>query len=130
MTTTLSLKVLRSARRCNYATLSTSKTATCLTVVPNTNRKCLHFETWPESKKLCQLTVSCGGRSSRAFGSNAAQAQTECPHFTSSNRETEVKAASSTITTETLINDEWDKALPYEDIPGPKPMPILGNTWR
>jgi hypothetical protein len=25
---------------------------------------------------------------------------------------------------------EWDFAKPFEDIPGPKPLPIIGNTWR
>lgn len=25
---------------------------------------------------------------------------------------------------------EWQNALAYNEIPGPKPMPILGNTWR
>ncbi|CAD7013946.1 unnamed protein product [Ceratitis capitata] len=25
---------------------------------------------------------------------------------------------------------EWQNALPYNEIPGPKPIPILGNTWR
>jgi hypothetical protein len=25
---------------------------------------------------------------------------------------------------------EWGYAKPFEDIPGPKPLPILGNTWR
>nr|UPO37781.1 cytochrome P450 301a1 [Liriomyza trifolii] len=25
---------------------------------------------------------------------------------------------------------DWENALPYEAIPGPKPLPILGNTWR
>lgn len=25
---------------------------------------------------------------------------------------------------------EWQNALPYHEIPGPKPIPILGNTWR
>ncbi|KAJ8962682.1 hypothetical protein NQ318_001079 [Aromia moschata] len=24
----------------------------------------------------------------------------------------------------------WDEALPFEAIPGPKPLPILGNNWR
>lgn len=27
-------------------------------------------------------------------------------------------------------NCEWDDAIPYKDIPGPKPLPLLGNTWR
>jgi hypothetical protein len=25
---------------------------------------------------------------------------------------------------------EWDFAKPFEDIPGPKPLPIIGNMWR
>lgn len=24
----------------------------------------------------------------------------------------------------------WDEALPYKSIPGPKPLPIIGNVWR
>lgn len=24
----------------------------------------------------------------------------------------------------------WDEALPYETMPGPKPIPFLGNLWR
>jgi hypothetical protein len=26
--------------------------------------------------------------------------------------------------------EEWSYAKPFEDIPGPKPLPIIGNTWR
>lgn len=26
--------------------------------------------------------------------------------------------------------EEWNRALPYEAIPGPTPLPLLGNTWR
>jgi hypothetical protein len=26
--------------------------------------------------------------------------------------------------------EEWDYAKPFEDIPGPKPLPIIGNAWR
>jgi len=26
--------------------------------------------------------------------------------------------------------EEWDYAKPFEDIPGPKPLPIIGNGWR
>lgn len=25
---------------------------------------------------------------------------------------------------------EWNSAVPYKDVPGPKPIPFLGNTWR
>lgn len=38
------------------------------------------------------------------------------------------------ISVENLVekskNLEWDEAIPYKDIPGPKPLPLLGNTWR
>jgi hypothetical protein len=26
--------------------------------------------------------------------------------------------------------EEWDYAKPFEDIPGPKPLPTIGNMWR
>lgn len=26
--------------------------------------------------------------------------------------------------------ENWSSALPFEKIPGPKPIPLLGNTWR
>ena len=26
--------------------------------------------------------------------------------------------------------EEWEYAKPFEDIAGPKPLPIIGNTWR
>nr|QTC11267.1 cytochrome P450 301A1 [Phenacoccus solenopsis] len=29
-----------------------------------------------------------------------------------------------------LADVEFSKAKPYSDVPGPKPIPILGNTWR
>lgn len=24
----------------------------------------------------------------------------------------------------------WDKAKPFDSIPGPKPLPLIGNIWR
>lgn len=135
MTTTLSVKMFRNACRCNYVTSTTNKTAIIQTVVPKDSRKCLHFATLVESNKLGHFTVFCASKDSRTFASNAAQAQTECPHLSPRYEAREVKSnSSSSITAETApktaIDNEWDKALPYEAIPGPKPIPILGNTWR
>lgn len=31
---------------------------------------------------------------------------------------------------ETLDGVSLENALPYHEIPGPKAIPILGNTWR
>lgn len=28
------------------------------------------------------------------------------------------------------IHIEWEKALPFEEIPGPKSLPLVGNMWR
>ena len=28
------------------------------------------------------------------------------------------------------VHDEWESAKPFEDIPGPKPLAIIGNLWR
>lgn len=27
-------------------------------------------------------------------------------------------------------NHEWLNAIPYAQVPGPKPVPLLGNSWR
>lgn len=26
--------------------------------------------------------------------------------------------------------EDWDDAKPFESLPGPKPLPIIGNSWR
>lgn len=28
------------------------------------------------------------------------------------------------------IGSAWDEAIPYKNVPGPKALPLLGNTWR
>lgn len=34
-------------------------------------------------------------------------------------------------TVEPKVEDsKWSTAKPYSAIPGPKPLPLLGNTWR
>lgn len=31
---------------------------------------------------------------------------------------------------EVPLDYQWARAKPYEEIPGPRPAPLLGNTWR
>ncbi|XP_068143718.1 probable cytochrome P450 301a1, mitochondrial [Drosophila tropicalis] len=50
---------------------------------------------------------------------NSTEAAAACPHLLGTEGG---EGASSTR--------EWQNALPYNEIPGPKPLPILGNTWR
>jgi hypothetical protein len=41
-----------------------------------------------------------------------------------------LKRCNSTAAFAQARPEEWDFAKPFEDIPGPKPLPIIGNTWR
>jgi hypothetical protein len=36
------------------------------------------------------------------------------------------------VNTEHVVDndEEWQQAKPYEEIPGPKPYPVVGNLWR
>jgi hypothetical protein len=36
----------------------------------------------------------------------------------------------STMVATEARKEEWDYAKPFEDIPGPRPLPIIGNVWR
>jgi hypothetical protein len=41
-----------------------------------------------------------------------------------------LKRCNSTAAVTQARPAEWGYAKPFEDIPGPKPLPIIGNTWR
>jgi hypothetical protein len=41
-----------------------------------------------------------------------------------------VKTRNSATTATELLQREWNSARPYEEIPGPKPLPVVGNFWR
>jgi hypothetical protein len=41
-----------------------------------------------------------------------------------------LKRYNSTVAVVQARPEEWDYAKPFEDIPGPKPLPIIGNMLR
>jgi len=41
-----------------------------------------------------------------------------------------LKRCDSTAAVAQVRPEEWGYAKPFEDIPGPKPLPIIGNAWR
>jgi hypothetical protein len=41
-----------------------------------------------------------------------------------------VKTRNITTVIADEFQKEWGTAKPYEEIPGPKPLPIIGNFWR
>ena len=38
--------------------------------------------------------------------------------------------SNSTVAVPQVAQNDLDTAKPYEAIPGPKPLPIIGNIWR
>jgi hypothetical protein len=41
-----------------------------------------------------------------------------------------LKRCNSTVAATQAKPEEWNYAKPFEDIPGPKPLPLIGNVWR
>jgi len=63
-----------------------------------------------------------GGAGSRRLDSReSSTGVATCPHLADPEEASAPRIHSTS---------EWQNALPYNQIPGPKPIPILGNTWR
>lgn len=96
-----------------------------------------------------RLARIAGASTSRLFAPSRAYAS--CPHAAAIAREPDnslhaatAAAVAATATTQTPItgterlidvtasfaNVSEAAPRPYSEVPGPKPLPILGNTWR
>lgn len=53
--------------------------------------------------------------------------ETQCPHASVQNDQM-LSNAPTSINAETPFT--YETVRPYSEVPGPKPLPILGNTWR
>nr|UZE89914.1 cytochrome P450 CYP301B1 [Chrysoperla zastrowi sillemi] len=51
-------------------------------------------------------------------------------HHNVSNSNNITSSGTTTIVAGDATQTEWNNAVPYELMPGPKPLPLLGNTWR
>lgn len=49
----------------------------------------------------------------------------QCPYVAVQNDQVPLNSKSST-----KVPFTYETVRPYNEIPGPKPLPILGNTWR
>lgn len=79
--------------------------------------------------KRTTTTTTATAKAAAAEPLNYYEAQ--CPHVAANN--TIVSNASSAIAstaTESFDYAGTTAARPYSEVPGPKPLPILGNTWR
>lgn len=63
--------------------------------------------------------------------------ETQCPHAAAAtaavagnNTIVSNATSASAIATESFDYAGTTAARPYSEVPGPKPLPILGNTWR
>ncbi|XP_069679419.1 probable cytochrome P450 301a1, mitochondrial [Periplaneta americana] len=45
-------------------------------------------------------------------------------------RERRYDSTMATLQQEEVEETEWERARPYSEVPGPKPLPFVGNTWR
>lgn len=52
----------------------------------------------------------------------------QCPHAVVQNEN--ILSNSSATTIDTTPPFTYDTVRPYSEVPGPKPLPLLGNTWR
>lgn len=55
--------------------------------------------------------------------------ESQCPHAVVQN-ESFLTNTTSTTATDTTSPITHEVVRPYSEVPGPKPLPILGNTWR
>lgn len=74
---------------------------------------------------ITKRTTTTTPASAKAASATAEQLnyyESACPHAMTQNPNL-LSAATATST-------NYETVKPYSEVPGPKPLPILGNTWR
>lgn len=56
--------------------------------------------------------------------------ESQCPHAVVQNENILPNSTSAPIINNTTPPFTYETVRPYSEVPGPKPLPILGNTWR
>uniref|UniRef100_A0A182Y367 Uncharacterized protein n=1 Tax=Anopheles stephensi TaxID=30069 RepID=A0A182Y367_ANOST len=59
-----------------------------------------------------------------------AHSTASCPHMVAALNDAEAVAQPQPASSTTRNTIRLEDARPYSEVPGPKPLPILGNTWR
>lgn len=105
--------------------LNTMRRLTCNTTTPST-LTLLAAATTSSSATVCgqrpKLATHGNRHDQQRHNSSSTATASACPHLANTYGSDSVPLIHRTA--------EWQNALPYEQIPGPKPIPILGNTWR
>lgn len=78
--------------------------------------------------KRTTTTTTATAKAATAEQLNYYEAQ--CPHAVVQNENIISNSASTTTTTTIDTPFTYENVRPYSEVPGPKPLPLLGNTWR
>lgn len=82
-----------------------------------------------QNAKRTTTTTTATAKAATAEQLNYYEAR--CPHAVAQNENILSNSSSSTTASATIDTPfTYEHVRPYSEVPGPKPLPLLGNTWR